>query len=73
MTFSVVSAQEVYANPDAPMAAEVLDTKMHTGDPDEMKYVIPGKPLDRYDAAYGIEVKRAKIDTDIISLHRLAD
>ena len=72
-TFSLVSAQEIYGDTDAPLVAEVLGTKIHTGDPDEMKYVILGKLLDRYAEDHDIEVKQAEIDTYVESLHREAE
>jgi hypothetical protein len=72
-TFSLVSAQEIYGNTDAPLVAEALGTKIHTGDPDEMKYVILGKLLDRYAEDHDIEVRQAEIDTYVESLNRVAE
>ena len=31
-------AAEIYGKPDAPLVAEVLGTKIHTDDPDEMQF-----------------------------------
>lgn len=73
VTLSPVSAQEIHGKPEAPLVAEVLDTKIHTGDPEEMKYVILGKLLDQYAQDHDIEVKQAEIDTYVESLHRMAD
>ena len=72
-TLSPVSAQEIYGKPEAPLVAEVLGTKIHTGDPDEMKYVILGKLLDQYAEDHDIEVKQAEIDTYVESLHQVAE
>jgi len=72
-TFSLVSAQEIYGNTDAPLVAEALGTKVHTGDPDEMKYVILGKLLGRYAEDHDIGVKKVEIDVYIGSLHRMAE
>ena len=72
-TFSLVSAQEIYGNADAPLVAAVLGTKIHTGDPDEMKYVILAKLLDQYAEDHDIEVKPVEIDTYAESLHRVAE
>lgn len=67
-----VRAQEIYGQPDAPLAAEVLGTKIHTGDPDEMQYVIIGKLLDRYAVEQGVEVSQEEIDAYIEGLRRTA-
>ena len=72
-TFSLVSAQEIYGNTDAPLVAAVLGTKIHTGDPDEMKYVILAKLLDQYAEDHDIEVKPVEIDAYVESLHRVAE
>jgi len=72
-TFSLVSAQEIYGNTDAPLVAAVLGTKIHTGDPDEMKYVILAKLLDQYAEDHDIGVKPVEIDTYVESLHRVAE
>jgi len=72
-TFSLVSAQEIYGKPEAPLVAEVLETKIHTDGPDEMKVVILGKLLDQYAQDHDIVVKQAEIDTYVASLHRMAE
>jgi hypothetical protein len=66
-------AQEVYGQPDAPLVAEVLGTKIHTHDPSEMQAVIIGKLVDRYAAEQGIEVKPDEIDAYVDSLRRVAE
>ncbi|MCO5762086.1 MAG: hypothetical protein NHG36_11320 [Chromatiaceae bacterium] len=66
-------AQEVHGPPDAPLVAEVLGTKIHTRDPDEMQAVIIGKLVDRYAAEQGIAVEPAEIDAYLDSLHRVAE
>lgn len=72
-TFSSVFAQEIYGTPDAPLVAEVMGTKIHSADSDEMKYVILGKLMDRYAADHDIDVKPAEIDTYVESLQRMAE
>ena len=72
-TFSIASAQEIYGDTNAPLVAEVLGTKIRSGDPEEMKYVILGKLLDQYAQDHDIEVKQAEIDTYVESLHRVAE
>lgn len=56
-SISVGSVREVYGNPDVPLVAEVLVTKIHAGGPEEMTDVILGKLLDRHAAEHDIEVK----------------
>ena len=63
-------AQALYGSPDDPLVAEVLDTKTHTRDPEEMKYVILNKLVDRYAADQGIAVEEAAIDAYIASMRR---
>ena len=41
------AGEKIYGKPDAPLAAEVLGTEIHTDDPDEMQYVILQKLTDR--------------------------
>jgi hypothetical protein len=69
----VAQAEEVHGPPDAPVVAEVLGTKIHTRNPDEMQAVIIGKLVDRYAAEQGIEAKPEEIDAYLDSLHRVAD
>ncbi len=71
--FSSVSAQNIYGAPDEPLVADVMGTKIHSADPDEMKYVILGKLMDRYAADHDIDVKPAEIDAYLKSLHRVAE
>lgn len=71
--FSSVSAQEIYGPPDAPLVAEVLETKIHSADPDEMKYVILDKLFDRYATVHDVEVTPAEIDAYLKSLNRVAE
>lgn len=66
-------AQEVYGNPDDPLVAKVLDTKIHTGDPEEMRYVILAKLVERYELEHDIQVTRAEIDAYVESLRRIAE
>jgi hypothetical protein len=72
-TFSLVSAQEIYGNTDAPLVAAVLGTKIYTGDPDEMRHVILAKLLDQYAEDHDIEVKPVEIDAYVESLHRVTE
>ena len=71
--FSSVSAQEIYGPPDAPLVAEVLDTKIHSTDPDEMKYVILDKLFDRFATVHDVEVTPAEIDAYVFNLQRAAE
>lgn len=66
-------AQETYGQPDAPVVAEVLGTKIHTRDPAEMRAVIIGKLVDRYAAEQGIEVEPKESDAYLDRLRRVAD
>lgn len=66
-------AHEVHGPPDAPVVAEVLGTKIHTRDPDEMRAVIIGKLVDRYAAEQGIAVEPEEIDAYLDRLRRVAD
>jgi hypothetical protein len=63
-------AQEVYGNPQDPLAAEVLGTEVHTRDADEMRYVILSKLVDRYAAEHDIDVDREEIDAYLESMRR---
>lgn len=72
-TYSSASAQDIYGAPDEPLVAEVMGTKIHSADPDEMKYVILGKLMDRYAADRDIDVKPAEIDAYLKSLQRVAE
>lgn len=54
------------------LVAEVLGTKIHTRDPDEMQAVIIGKLVDRYAAEQGIEVESAEIGAYLDRLRRVA-
>jgi hypothetical protein len=75
--FSLLSfpahAQELYGNPDDPLVAKVLDTKIHTGDPEEMRYVILSKLVEPYALEHDIAVSRADIDAYVESLRRIAE
>ena len=66
-------AQETYGQPDAPVVAEVLGTKIHTRDPAEMRAVIIGKLVDRYAAEQGIAVEPEESDAYLDSLRRVAE
>jgi hypothetical protein len=68
-----VHAQEVYGSPGDPLVAEVLGTEVHTRDPEEMRYLILRKLVDRYALAHGIEVTRADVDAYIESMNRMAE
>lgn len=75
--FSVLSfaaqAQEVHGPPDVPLVAEVLGTKIHTRDPDEMQAVIIGKLVDRYAVEQGIGVDSEEIDAYLDRLRQVAE
>ncbi len=66
-------AQETYGQPDAPVVAEVLGTKIHTRDPAEMRAVIISKLVDRYATEQGIAVEPEESDAYLDSLRRVAD
>ena len=68
-----VQAQEFHGPLDAPLVAEVLGTKIHTRDPDEMQAVIIGKLLDRYAVEQGIAVEPAEIAAYLDRLRRVAE
>lgn len=68
-----VQAQENYGPPDVPLVAEVLDTKIHTRDPAEMRAVIIGKLVERYAAEQGIAVEPEESDAYLDSLRRVAE
>lgn len=68
-----VQAQENYGPPDVPLVAEVLDTKIHTRDPAEMRAVIIGKLVDRYAAEQGIAVEPEESDAYLDRLRRVAE
>ena len=70
---SVLQAEEIYGQPQAPLVAEVLGTAVHTADAEEMKYVILDRLLDRYAAKQGIEVSQADVDAYIDAMTRVAE
>jgi hypothetical protein len=72
-TSSPAGEKGIYGRPDAPLVAEVLGTKIHTNDPEEMKYVIVGKLMDRYAEKHDIDVKQSEIDIYVERLDRAAD
>ncbi|MEA3277484.1 MAG: hypothetical protein U9Q81_19810 [Pseudomonadota bacterium] len=71
--WAVSQAEEIYGQPDAPLVAEVLGTKIHTSDLDEMQYVILSKLTDRYATERGIQVKREEIDAYIETIRRFME
>jgi len=73
ITLPALSAQSLYGKPDAPLVAEVLGTRIHTADAEEMKYVLLGRLLDRYATEQGISVSQADIDAYIGGVARIAE
>jgi hypothetical protein len=69
----IMLAQAVYDQPHAPLVAEVLGTRVHTSDPEEMKYVILKTLLDQYVVDRAIEVTPAEIDVYVENLRRMAE
>lgn len=51
---------DVYGNPDTPLAGEVLGTRVYTQDAEELRYVVLQKLTDRYAQQKGIEVTQAE-------------
>lgn len=66
-------AGQTYGNPEAPLVAVVLETKIHTGDPEEMRYVILSKLMEDYEAEHGIRVSREDIDAYLAGMRRIAE
>ncbi len=62
--------QDVYGQPDAPLVAEVLGTRVRTTDPEEMKYVILGALTDKYAAGDQIQVEQEEIDAYVETMNR---
>ena len=73
MVSPVLLAEEIYSNPEAPLVAVVLETDIHTTDPEEMKYVILNRLLDSYATERGIEVSQADVDAYIDAMARVAE
>lgn len=63
-------AQTVYGPPDAPRVARALDTDIHTGDAEEMRYVILATLLEHYAAEQDIEVQPSEIDAYLDAMRR---
>ena len=68
-----VQAREIYGNTNDPLSATVLNTEIHTADPDEMRFVILAKLMERYAIEHHIEVRRQEIDAYLASLRRVAE
>ncbi len=51
---------DVYGDPDTPLAGEVLGTRVYTQDAEELRYVVLQKLTDRYAQQKGIEVTQAE-------------
>ena len=66
-------AEQTYGNPEDPLVAFVLETKIHTGDPEEMRYVILSKLMEDYEAEHGIRVSREDIDAYLAGMRRIAE
>lgn len=64
------AAGEVYGPTDAPLAAQVLDTEVHTADAEELRYVVLRELTDRYAAERGIEVQQSEIDAYVAAVAR---
>lgn len=70
---TTAQAEEVYGQLDAPLVAEVLGTKVHTADADEMQYVVLGKLMDQYASEAGIVVASSEVDAYIAAMNRIAE
>ncbi len=68
-----VSAEETYAQPEAPLVAEVLGTQIRTSNGEEMQYLIVKKLLDQYAADNDIEVQQEEIDAFVEAVRRAAE
>ncbi len=66
-------AQEVYGDPNAPIAGQVLETVIHTKDVEELRYVILRTLTDFYARDKGITVTQAEKDAYIDRLRRSMD
>lgn len=58
-------AQEIYGDPNLPVAGKVLDTVIHTRDVEELRYVILRRLTDRYANDKGVAVTQAEKDAYI--------
>ncbi len=56
------AAGSVYGDPAVPVAGRVLDTVVHTQDPEELRYVVLRNRTDRYAEGAGIALTQAEKD-----------
>jgi len=52
--------EDVYGDPDTPLAGEVLGTRVYTQDAEELRYVVLQKLTDRYAQQKGIDVTQSE-------------
>lgn len=70
LTAHGVHAQGVDGPADAPLAAEVLGTQVRTADPEELRYLVVGRLIDRYASERQIEVQQSEIDAYVATVAR---